>query len=283
MIYKEAGGSYFGSGPFVIQSEGEGELRLLRRHPLPNRINDVRLVAYDSPREAFTRTLKGDANLVLDLDPRAVEFFNGVKSLQVIRGGGHSTDSILFNVDMPREERVQLARYLASDRVRELAYGEGDCAESGKASAGDIPLPRGKKLDVLTWGSFERLALAVRRALGDRGGDVVTESPQQVLAHVRERRFDLVTARPLMWPRNMLALSWASGSPENAFGYSNPLVDRAVEAGDWDAAERALQADPPGAFICTRQHLAVVDSRIKNPELGPYDLLQTLPDWEVAQ
>jgi len=111
----------------------------------------------------------------------------------------------------------------------------------------------------------------------------LTQSIQEVLARIKERRFELVTARPLMWPRNTLTLSWRTGSPENQFGYSNPAVDRALDAGDWDAAEKALRADPPAAFICTRQHIAVVDSRIKNPELGPYDLLQTLPEWEVAQ
>lgn len=284
VIYREVDGAFLGSGPFVVHREGEDELRFLRRQPNPNRINDVRLVAYRTPREAFTHTLKGDANLIFDLDPRAVEFFNGVKSLQVIRGGGRSTEAILFNLDLPRDERVQLAGYLASDRVRELAYGEGDCAESGQTqtSAGDVPSGR-EKLDVLAWGPFERLALAVRRTLGERGGEVLTQSIQEVLARIKERRFELVTARPLMWPRNTLTLSWRTGSPENQFGYSNPAVDRALDAGDWDAAEKALRADPPAAFICTRQHIAVVDSRIKNPELGPYDLLQTLPEWEVAQ
>ena len=29
--------------------------------------------------------------------------------------------------------------------------------------------------------------------------------------------------------------------------------------------------------------VAVVDARIKNPMLGPFDLLETLPQWEVAQ
>ena len=66
-------------------------------------------------------------------------------------------------------------------------------------------------------------------------------------------------------------------------GYSNPALDSAIDAGDWAAAEAALHDDPPAAFICTRDQLAVVDARIRNPKLGPYDLLETLPDWEVTQ
>lgn len=80
-----------------------------------------------------------------------------------------------------------------------------------------------------------------------------------------------------------MALIWRTGSANNIIGYSNPAVDHAIEAGDWDAAEAALQEDPPAAFVCTRDHVAVLDVRIKNPSLGPYDVLEALPDWEVAQ
>jgi hypothetical protein len=74
-----------------------------------------------------------------------------------------------------------------------------------------------------------------------------------------------------------------TGGPANANGYSNARVDRALDDGDWAAAREALRDDPPGALICTRDRLAVVDARIKDPRLGPTDLLETLPDWEVAQ
>ena len=30
-------------------------------------------------------------------------------------------------------------------------------------------------------------------------------------------------------------------------------------------------------------HIAVVDARIVNPRLGPYETLETLPEWEVAR
>jgi len=283
MIYKESNGSFLGSGPFVPQRESEDELRFVRRQPVPDRINDVRLIDYKTLELAFAHTLAREANFIFDLAPRHEEFFVGIKSLQVIRGRGHSTDAILFNMDLPREERVQLAGFLASDRLRELAYGSGDCAESGQPSIRDEPPPGRTKLDVLTWGPFERLALAARRSLGERGGEVVMASTQEVVDRIRKRQFQLVTGRPLIWPRNALSLTWRTGAAENIFGYSNPAVDRAIDAGEWEAAEKALREDPPFAFICTRQHVAVVDSRIKNPELGPYDLLQTLPDWEVAQ
>jgi hypothetical protein len=281
-IFRESKGKFIGSGPFQVASRTETELRLVRRTPQPGRINDVRLVAYPTTRDAFARTLKGDANAILDLESRWLEFFSGVPSLQLVRGGGHGTDAILFNARLARSERVELGKLLASRRVRELAYGGAECAEEGGADQ-DLSPPPGEPLGILSWGPFERLALAARRALGTRGGEVTQAQPSEVLARLKARDFDLVTVRPIRWPPSAIALVWRTGSPDNPSGYSNPAVDRAIAAGDWAAALASLRDDPPAALICTREQLAVVDARIRNPRLGPYDVLETLPDWEVAQ
>jgi hypothetical protein len=76
---------------------------------------------------------------------------------------------------------------------------------------------------------------------------------------------------------------WASDSPLNYLGYKNSKVDAALKAGDWARALQALRDDPPVAFICTPERLAVVDSRVKNAQVGPYGYLETLPDWEIAE
>jgi hypothetical protein len=282
-IFRQSGGKFVGSGPFAVVSQTDTELRLTRRTPQAGHVNDVRVVAYLSSRKAFEHTLKGDANLIIDLESRWLEFFHGVPSLQVIHGTGRTTDVIAFHVALPRSERVELARALESQRVRELAYASGECAESSGTSDGDGIVAAGPVLRVLSWGSFERLALAVRRALGNRGGEVSHLQPQDVLARIKSHDFDLVAVRPLRWPPSAMALVWRTGAPYNFAGYSNPAFDRAVDEGDWRAAESALREDPPAAFVCTRNHLAVADVRIKNPVLGPYDLLETLPEWEIAQ
>jgi len=282
-IFRQSAGKFIGSGPFAVASQTEMELRLIRRTPQAGHVNDVRVIAYKATREAFEHTLKGDANLIVDLESKWLEFFRGVPSLQIIHGGGRSTDAIAFNVALPRSERVQLARALESQRVRDLAYGSAECAESSGASDSDGTVAAGRVLRVLSWGTFERLALAARRALGDRGGELSHVSPLETLARMKSRDFDLVAVRPLRWPPSSMALVWRTGSPYNVVGYSSAAVDQALDAGDWPAAESALREDPPAAFVCTRNHLAVVDVRIKNPVLGPYDLLETLPEWEIAQ
>jgi len=282
-IFRQSDGKFVGSGPFAVVSQTDMELRLTRRIPQAGHVNEVRVIAYPTPRDAFAHTLKGDANLITDLESRWVEFFRGVPSLQVIHGTGRTTDAIAFNVALPRSERVQLARALESQRVRELAYASAECAESSGTPDGDGIVAAGPVLRVLSWGPFERLALATRRALSDRGGEISHVPPQDIVPRMKGRNFDLVTVRPLRWPPSAMALVWRTGAPHNFVGYSNPAVDRAIDEGDWPAAESALREDPPAAFVCTRDHLAVVDVRIKNPVLGPYDVLETLPEWEIAQ
>ena len=281
-IFRESQGKFIGSGPFAVLSRTEDELHLTRRVPRPGRVNEVRIASYATPRDAFAHTLKGDTNLIVDLESKWLEFFRGVPSLQVVRGAGRSMDAIIFNPDLPRSERVQLAAALASARVRDLAYAPSECAEPSPGEASPT-IAGGSPLRILSWGPYERLALAARRTLGDRGGEITHATPQETISRLKTRDFDLVTARPIAWPPSALALIWRTGSANNFVGYSNRDVDRAIDAGDWARAESALREDPPAALVCTRNHIAVVDVRIKNPMLGPYDLLETLPDWEVAQ
>jgi hypothetical protein len=281
-VFRESAGKLMGSGPFVVAGKTDTELHLVRRQPQPGRVNDVRLAAYPTPRDAFAHTLKGDANVIVDLESRWLEFFRGVPSLRIVRGSGHGTDAIMLNGKLARSERLRLAQVLASQQVRELAYGDAECSEKDGSNQG-AALPPGAPLRILSWGPFERLALAARRALGDRGGDVTQVRPEEALARMRAGDFDMVTGRPFRWPPSSMALVWRSDAPDNLFGYSNPDLDRAIDARDWSAAEAALRDDPPAAFICTRGQLAIVDARIKNPRLGPYDVLESLPDWEVDQ
>jgi len=105
----------------------------------------------------------------------------------------------------------------------------------------------------------------------------------EALSLLKGQDFDLMVLRPLVWPPSAAALVWGSNSPYNQLNYRNPKVDAALKAGDWARALQELKNDPPVVFICTPERLAVVDSRVKNPQVGPYGYLETLPDWEVAE
>lgn len=84
------------------------------------------------------------------------------------------------------------------------------------------------------------------------------------------------------WPDESALGRWITGAEENWGGYSNPRFDEAFHAGDFARARAELEADPPAVFICDLERTAAVDSRITNATLGDYDMLDTLPEWEVA-
>jgi hypothetical protein len=49
------------------------------------------------------------------------------------------------------------------------------------------------------------------------------------------------------------------------------------------AAKAELKADIAFIEICRRERIGVVDSRIKNPRMGWWGILDTLQDWEVDE
>src|SRR5205814_1562009 len=136
-VFREAQGKFLGSGPFAVTGRSDDELRLARRVPRPGHVNEVRVTAYATPRDAFAHTLKGDTNLIVDLESKWLEFFRGVPSLQTIRGAARSADAIMFNPQLPRSQRLELAAALESARVRELAYAPFECAERKSAADAD--------------------------------------------------------------------------------------------------------------------------------------------------
>jgi hypothetical protein len=280
-IARRTGERLVGTGPFVLEEQDAGHLLLRRRQSAPGRIEYVRLDAYPRPQDAFAHTLKGDADLLPDVDPRWLEFFEGVPRLRIVRAPGNHANVVAFNlVRLSRAERIALVRILSSDEVRLMAFGN-DCVPPAHRPEIE-PLPRGRPLGVVTVPLFDRFALAVRRTLGERGGAVRMVDFQDYFAAIKGGDFDLAPARPLVWPENVAMFNWHTGAPVNVLGYSNSAVDAALDARDWAGAQRAFDADPPAAFVCTLPSMVVLDARIKTGPLTAV-FLKSLPEWEVAQ
>jgi hypothetical protein len=282
LVFRAAGQRPLGTGPFIVEEEDSSHLLLSRRKREPGMIDRVLLQAYPLPKDAFAHMLKGDADLLPEAETRWLEFFEGVPRLRIVRSPGTHANVVAFNLRrLSRLERVALTHVLASNEVRKLAFGNS-CPPHDEAPGAE-PLPPGESLNVVALPVFERFALVIRRALGERGGGVRLADLQGYFAIMKDGDFDIVAAAPLIWPPVMSVLYWRTGAPSNKLGYSNPRVDAALDARDWRAAKRALDEDPPAAFVCNPDRIAIVDARIKNAELGPYGLLETLPQWEVAQ
>lgn len=284
-IYKRTGDTYLGSGPYRVVVMDRERLLLRRLIPARGKIDEVLLLGFPTPRDPFARTLAGDADLLIVTDPKQLEFFQGVNRLRVIRG--HGANAIAVGMGLKRLSRAARAAISASlpvTNISQVVFGD-ECPPFRRQGGGGGSLPaRPLDLNVVRQDlALEHMALAVARALGPRGGDVRFLTVREAFELIKSQDFDLMVLRPLVWPPSSAALAWASDSPYNLLGYGNPKVDAALKAGDWARALQALQDDPPVVFICTPERLAVVDSRVKNPRVGPYGYLETLPDWEVAE
>ena len=144
----------------------------------------------------------------------------------------------------------------------------------------------GRPLKIVTRSSDEemsKLGLAVRRALGARGGDLARANNDESVRILTEGDFDIAVLTPLIWPIGMASLIFHSGSQRNILHLDSPAVDAALESGNWVHVLDALDRDPALVFVCTRDRIAIIDSRVKNPRLGPWGLFETLPEWEVGE
>jgi hypothetical protein len=284
-IYKRTGDTYLGSGPFRVVSLDPERLLLRRLAPERGKIDEVLLLGYPTPRDPLARTLAGDADLLIVGDPKQLEFFQGVTRLRVIRGHGANAIAIAMGRRrLDRSARSSVAAALPVANISRIVFGN-ECPPFPNAGGSSAAMrPGALQIAVVHQDlALEHTALAVARALGPHGGEIRTISVAEALSLLKGQDFDLMVLRPLVWPPSAAALVWGSNSPYNQLNYRNPKVDAALKAGDWARALQELKNDPPVVFICTPERLAVVDSRVKNPQVGPYGYLETLPDWEVAE
>ena len=287
LVYKDAAGAPLGTGPFFVVEQDPSHLLLRRNRRLPNHIDEVLFRSFPSPREAFLRTLAEDVDGYPLIDLRQVEFFENVPRFRVVRGPSLNAIAVTFSTRrVDRDTRLALLSNLDSTELARLAYPEG-CSPMQSEPVPFRPLPPGPRLKIaalVDLGTpFERMALAVQRRLGPRAGEIERVTYADYLQRVQTGDFDLMVEIPRARPQSDMLLLWHSGKEVAHPYYSNARLDAALDAGDWVRALHELAEDPPVAFICLPERLAVVDARIKNARIGPYGVLETLPDWEVER
>jgi hypothetical protein len=284
VLFKQGAGQPLGTGPFEVAQQSEQSVLLRRVRPVAGRIQEVELVSFSTPRDAFAGALRGEVNSLVMPDHGELELLHGVPALTIARAKGmHAVTAILNTRRLPPEERKRL---LATLPVAELARAYGtDCPPEPQAPTDRTPLPPGRPLDLLVAQmnpGMVRTALALRRALGERAGELQLHSPLQAEREATEGGYDLLVASSLVSPPGVAALLWHTGLLRDWARYANPVLDRSLRAGDFPGAIRSLESDPPALFICRPERVAALDSRVKNPRLGPFDLLESLPEWEVT-
>lgn len=282
-ISKQTPAGTVGVGPFIIATQSPQRIVLERRPSVDGRINRVELIAFKDRRAAFAATVRGDANATFMIDEGEHELLEGVPRLRLLRAPAPTARAVFMNPRLQRRLRLALSARIRQAKVGELAYGPGCSSEA--VPGFPAALPDGRPLEVLApeIDAFSyRAALAVRRALGSRGGEVDRVATAAAVPRTIAGAFDLSITPVLLVPRGAIGITFHTAAEGNYYGYSNPAFDAALDAGDYDKADEALREDPPLVILCRGERLAAVDSRIKNATLGVYGMLDTLPDWEVA-
>lgn len=269
-----------GTGPFAVAERSERRLLLRRVAPSPGRVGAVELLGFDSIREAFAQLLRGKLNALLSLDRGQAELLDGVPGIRVISARAPNAVVAFLNPRrLSREERRALAGSLPLAEIAARAGLGSDCGAA--APRGDLPAGRPLRIGYgFPNEENGRAALALRRALGPRGGEV--EAVQESDALPPASSVDILVRPALVWPRAMLATTLETGARYNPFGYVNPAFDAALREGDEAGAAAALRDDPAMLVLCRRQRLMAVDARIRNAALSEWGVLDRLPDWEVG-
>jgi hypothetical protein len=273
-----------GTGPFtpVPRGAGAGRIELRRREPVPGRLDRVAFEALPGSRECLARALRGEVDAVLGLDARQWEILEDVPDLQVVRGPSPHAVAVVFNAKaLGRDERRALADSLPLGELA-AAYGES-CRPARPRASG--PVPEGRPLSILVMRgdpALWRVGLALRRALGPRGGALRFPAPGDVSSWHAHRGWDLLLT-PVMHPSFPgAALHFHSRARDNLPGLVDPEADAALERGDLLAFAQAMERNPPASILCGRDRTLAVTARVRDPSPGWWRALDTLPEWEVT-
>jgi hypothetical protein len=283
-VFRRVQGKDLGSGPLAVVSENAQVLTLRRREPKRNRPEFVKLIAYETPREALARTLKGDADILPRLEPRLAEFLEGVSRFRLVHWRTTQAAALAFSLRLTRNQRKGLAAALPRREIAKAAFGD-NCKlwPDNEASNGPLPHRIFEIAAPILDSGFERLGLAVRRSLGSHSGVLHLLPLSEAHAAISEGRFDIFATPVLIWPPIMAGLTFRTGTERNIQHYSDPAVDEALDAGDWGRALKALQENPPLLFICLPERLFAIDSRIKDPRISASVPFEFLPEWEFTE
>ncbi|MBS2020885.1 MAG: hypothetical protein JST92_00620 [Deltaproteobacteria bacterium] len=285
-VRKKDGNRFLGTGPFVVVGQDDRHALLKRRVSVPGKIDQIELDSIPTNREAMARALRGELQVLPRIEPRNLEFFEHVTKLRVIHGASPQGAALFLGAKrLSAEERLALLQGIDIKELRNTAYGD-TCASLGHA-AETRPLPPGRKLDVIAPeidDDFLRLGLATRRSLGMRGGQLLRLPLEQAFAAMKSGDYDLFAAPILMRPQSMFSVAFRQG-PRSLLppGYANAELERAAENNDHAGMMKAIEADPPLIFVCQPERYTLVDSRLKGARVGPWGLLETLPNWEVGE
>jgi peptide/nickel transport system substrate-binding protein len=310
-----------GTGPFRLAEPGADDILALEanedyRDGSPA-IPRVEFHAYQSERAAWANMLRGDVDMLYEVNAEALRSLEPSSQVAVYSHPRNYAYVLLMNVQRPELGDRQGRRQLndAIDRrllVEETMNGHGRPVDSpvprehwAATQDGDAPrftyqptrlaTPRALTC-IFADPSLERMAMAVQRQLRQIGVELTLERIplDQLYARAADGQFDLLLADMIAGP-TMARQQWffGSGGQFNWGHYSNPDVDRAFDAMRGAASDpeyqrgvaayaRAIVDDPPAIFLAWSERTRAVSTRYTVPAEPGRDVLSTLRQWRTA-
>lgn len=151
---------------------------------------------------------------------------------------------------------------------------------------------------IVQTGSDELKKIAVRTQAMWKEIGVITDiemiEPLQFTRRARSEDFDA-----LLWsfganPKVDPTIKWHTDGAYNWFGYSNPEVDSAIEAGvsaadvkvsqeKFKVVQRMIYEDDPAVFLYWKDDLTAIDRRFENVSMNLFSVVNQLHEWHVPR
>ncbi len=310
-----------GTGPFRMADRGADDILALEafdryRDGRPS-ISRVEFHAYRSERAAWADMLRGDVDMLYEVNAEALQSLEPSSHIAVYSHPRNYAYVLLMNVQREglSDRRVRQQLNEAIDRrvlVDDALNGHGHPItspippehwaaplpdEASRFSYAPASLAQPRALTcIFADPSLERLAMAVQRQLRQIGVELNVERIpiDQLYARATAGQFDLLLADMIAGP-TMGRQQWffGSGAQFNWGLYSNPAVDGAFDVMRSAASDseyqrgvglyaRAIVDDPPAIFLAWSERTRAVSTRYTVPADSGRDVLSTLRQWHAA-
>lgn len=308
-----------GTGPFIASPPGaDGSIAMTANAAYregPPLLAGILFRPYTSVRSAWADLLRGEVDMLYEVGLDALDSLETSKNVRVFTFPRNYAYLLILNVRRPalRDPEVRQLLNAAIDRqtlVEQALGGHGRPADTPirpEHWAHDRSAPRFTYAPKLLASplrlhclfgdpSLERLAVALQRQLQAVGVELTLERipVDQIYERTTRADFNVLLADVVAGPTLVRPLwFWYSQAQFNWGGYSNPDVDRALDAvreAPDDAAyragvsayQRAIVADPPAVFIAWSERARAVSSAFEVPAEPDRDILGTLRLWRPA-
>jgi hypothetical protein len=263
----EAGGLGFDLGPFGIQSEQPGLIRLRRRSG--DGISAIEITEVSSADE-WRKFLARELDVMPSSPSLYREQFDGMQSVRVVDVPATVSAALFFNVHDPAMATARARRRIAAalNRAAIARVVSGDPSAAAPAVSADDGAPAAlpERVSVIVPQDESSLILAasvLRHQLARLGIDLVVQTLplDEILRRCKAGSHQLLLAQLPLGARTYVRFLSPEGGAPSLTGFADPAFDAAVQRGDIAGAKAIFDREVPATVLYEWRTFAAIDSR----------------------